>query len=129
VLVVVVEAELAQGHDPRAPREFLQDGPVDGLDGRGLVRMEADGGPEEGLALGEFDDAAVVGRTGPDVDDGRQPGRPGAVQDADHVVAEAVEVDVRVAVNGRFGHCVSRRLTGGLTAKIAENAKEGKDED
>ncbi len=66
--------------------------------------MEPDGGPEHRFALGQFGHAAVLFGAGAHVDDGHEAGGLGPVEDAQHVLGQAVEVDVGVAVDDRFGH-------------------------
>lgn len=103
---MVIQAELTERDHSVAPGEVLQDGPVHRLHRQGDVRVEPDGGVQHRFALGHLDDAAVLGRLGADIDDLHNAGRAGPLQDPHQVALQAVEVDMGVGVNRRFGHAV-----------------------
>jgi len=67
--------------------------------------MEPDGRIEHRLALDKFDDPAVLRRVRPDCDDGIEPRGPRALQHARQVIGQPAVSQVRVRIDGKFGHC------------------------
>src|SRR5262249_44092607 len=94
-------AGLPDADDARAARPALELGPPRRLDPRRVVRVDADGGEDVRLLLGEVDGAADLPQVlaGADGDEALDAGRAGAGQDLGPVLVEALAVDVAVAVD------------------------------
>jgi hypothetical protein len=98
MVVMEIEATLADPDDPLVPRPVDEGRRLHVGMGVGLVGMDADGGPDVALALGKADHLVPFGLAGRDVEHRADAGRPSPLQHRLLLLDQALVVEMAMAV-------------------------------
>src|SRR5688500_785724 len=118
MVVIEIEAALADSDDPRVRRPFHQIGGLHVGMGVRLVRMDPDRGPDVALALGEADHLVPFGLAGRDVEHRADARRPGAGEHRLLLLDQALIVEMAMAVGE---HGASLALSPPLRASLVSS--------